>query len=172
MRNFEERMAEIQKRSLARITRRRHQLTALCVPLVAALCIGGVMLVPRQSTYHNNDTVPTVTTALESSGSITVVSGSKTVTFTNADTVGALHHLVSSLPPVEDNALDVAQKYIHEFTTQTTALTTNYTIILETEDGSVQYKLLGKVLTNINTDEKYALTDQQKANLLKILELD
>lgn len=172
MRNFEERMDEIQKRSHARIVRRRKQMTALCVPLVAALCVGGALLIPKQTPYHNDMTIPAGTTIMQYCGSVTVVNGNLTVSYSNRDTVEAVRHLVSSLPPMEDSAIETAQKYNHIMTTQATHRATNYTIILETEDGTTRYKLLGSILTNQDTDELYALSDTQRVALLEILSVN
>lgn len=171
MRNFEERMAEIQKRSHARIARRRHQITALCVPLVAALCVSGALLIPQQTAYDPVDTVPTETAVMQDSGSVTVMNGSVSVTCSSRETVDALQRLVSSLSPVQDTPVTMDEKNNHEFTFQATSLTEKYTIILETEEGTAQYRLIGKILKNMDTDEQYALTDTQRAELLKLLEL-
>lgn len=171
MRNFEERMVEIQKRSHARIAHRRKQITALCVPLVAALCVGGAMLLPQQGAYTNENTVPAVTTITAYSGSVTVVNGKVSVTYSNQDTVEGMRNLVSSLLPVQDTAIAMDEKNGHEFTTQATSINVKYTILLETEEGSVQYKLLGRILTNMETGERYALTDAQRAELLKVLQI-
>ncbi len=172
MRNFEERMDEIRKRSHARILRRRKQLTDLCVPLIAVLCVGGALLIPRQTTYQNDTTVPTDTTAVQYSGSVTVVNGNVTVSYSSRNTVESVRHLVSSLPPVEIPAMDVVQRYNHQFAAQTAGLTTNYTIILETEEGAAHYKLLGKILSNQDTNEMFTLTETQRAELLKLLGLN
>ena len=171
MRNFEERMHEIQKRSHGRILRRRKQLTALCVPLVAALCVGGALLIPQQRTYHNDTTIPTAIATQIDCGSVTVISGNKSDTFKNPDTVDALRHLVSSLPPVQNDAVETAQRYNHDVNVQFTSLTENIIIVLEAENETLQYKLVGKFLVNLETDEMYELTDAQHAELLKLLSI-
>lgn len=171
MRNFEERMAEIQKRSSARITRRRHQLTALCVPLVAALCVSGALMIPQQTAYDPVDTVPTEMTQLQYSGSITVFDGNGTFTCSDRDTVDAVRHLVSSLPPAEQESNAVIQRYDHSFTAQTTSLARSYAIVLETENETVHYKLVGKLLAKTDTDELFELTDAQRVTLLELLEI-
>ena len=151
MRNFEERMAEIQKRSQARITRRRHQITALCVPLVAALCVTSAVQMDH--------------------GSVIVIKGNQSDTYTSPDTVDALRHLVSSLPPVQNDAEISAQRYNQDINTQVTSLTESFTFILEAEDDTLRYKLVDKILVNLETDEMYALTDAQRAELLKLLSI-
>ena len=95
----------------------------------------------------------------------------KTVTYSNRDIVDAVRLLVSALPPVEQTAMDTVQNNSHEFTKQTTALTINYTIILETEAGTAHYKLQGNVLSNRDTDERYVLSDMQRDELLGLLGL-
>ncbi len=171
MRNFEERMTEIKNRSHARIIRRKKQMTALCVPLMATLCVGGALLIPQHTNHYKDTAIPTATTLLQYSGIVTVVNGNKTVTYSSRDIVDAVRHLVSALPPVEQTAMDTVQKNYHDFTAQTTALTINYTIILETEDGISHYKLQGNVLSNRDTGERYVLSDMQRDELLGLLEL-
>lgn len=171
MRNFEERMTEIKNRSHARIIRRKKQMTALCVPLMAALCVGGALLIPQHINLYKDTVIPTATTVVQYSGIVTVVNGNKTVTYSSRDIVDAVRHLVSALPPVEQTAMDTVQNNSHEFTKQTTALTINYTIILETEDGTSHYKLQGNVLSNRDTGEWYVLSDMQRDELLGLLEL-
>lgn len=171
MRNFEERMAEIQKRSQARITRRRNKITALCVPLVAALCVTGAMLIPRQATMQSAESVPTATAVQLDHGSVIVIKGNQSDTYTSPDTVDALRHLVSSLPPVQNDAEISAQRYNQDINTQVTSLTESFTIILEAENETMRYKLVDKLLVNLETDEMYALTDAQRAELLKLLSI-
>lgn len=171
MRNFEERMNEIKNRSHARIIRRKKQMTALCVPLMAALCVGGALLIPRHTDLYKDTVIPTATTVLQYSGIVAVVNGNKTVTYSNRDIVDAVRLLVSALPPVEQTAMDTVQNNSHEFTKQTTALTINYTIILETEAGTAHYKLQGNVLSNRDTGDRYILSDMQRDELLGLLGL-
>lgn len=172
MRNMEERMNEIRRRSSARILRRRRQLTALCMPLVTAVCFCGGLLIPQPKTYPNDTTVPTGTTVAYYSGSVTVIHGNVTVSYSNCDTVEYVRNLVSSLQPIVITQMDTVKKYTNHIAVQTTGLTTNYTIVLETEEGTAHYRLLDKILYNMDTDEIFTLTDTQQRELLKLLELN
>ena len=95
----------------------------------------------------------------------------KSVTSSSRDTVEAFHLLVSSLMPVQDSALVVGQNDSNKNITQATTLVEKYTIILETEEGAERYQLVGKTLRNMDTDGLFALTDAQRAELLKLLDL-
>lgn len=171
MRNFEERMTEIKKRSHARIIRRRKQLTALCMPMVAALCVGGALLIQQQAIYKNSDsTQPSGSTIQQYSGSITVVDGDNCITYTNRDKVESVRRLVSNLPPAGDLILNVTQAYSHHI--KTTAAVESYAFILEAEDGTTEsYTLQGNTLANRSTVAVYSLTDSQRTALLALLEL-
>lgn len=171
MRNMEERIFEIHKRSRARIHRRRRLLTGIFVPL-AAVCVYGVLLIPQGTTYPKDTTVPTGTTVEQYSGSVTVISGNLSVSYSNRDILESFQDLVSSLTPVEITPMDTVQKYTNHITVQTTGFTTNYKIILENEEGTAHYTLLDKILSNQDTDELFTLTDTQRADLLKLLRLN
>lgn len=163
MRNFEERMNEIQKRSNARILRRRKQLTALCVPIVLVLCISTVLLLPQNITYHSAETTAPYT------GSVTVWEGTKSITHTDRETVENLHHMIRALPPAES---DVSQSSNHDYRIQMTSGNQIYTIVLELEDGTVHsYKLQDTLLMDKTTNEYYKLTDFQHIQLLELLKL-
>lgn len=170
MRNFEERMQEIQKRSRARIIRRRKQLTALFVPLMAALCIGGTLI--RQHISDPYDHIATTSTSLpQYFGCVTVIDQNKRVLYNDRDTVDAVCHLLSNLLPANEIATGEDQQQHRDVTIQATSLGKSYTIILETEGEVMHYRLTAMMLINQDTDERYVLSDVQHASLLAILDI-
>ena len=166
MRNFEERMAEIKKRSHARIARRRKQLTMLCLPLVAMLCIGGTLLTrPNENGY---------TTSLQSTAqqgsSLTVQTGEKSKTYTNANRVEKTILLLESLCVVEETYIATTQTYSSH--TDAAVEVISCTFVLKAEDGATEsYKLYDRVVTDQETLEVYVLTEAQYQELLKLLGL-
>ena len=91
----------------------------------AAVCVYGVLLIPQGTTYPKDTTVPTGTTVEQYSGSVTVISGNLSVSYSNRDILESFQDLVSSLTPVEITLMDAVQEYTAHITVQTTGFTTN-----------------------------------------------
>jgi hypothetical protein len=103
-------------------------------------------------------------------GSVTVSYQSATWVYTEEETVEQVLNLINGLPLAQSVVTDANKSYDHSL--QTTSTPTAYTIVLETADGEVvSYRLFGKTLTDLDTEEVFTLTDKEYRELLRLLEL-
>ena len=170
MRNFEERMDEIQKRSHARIIRRRRQLSMLCMPLVAAVCVCGALMIRQPGVYSQTDsTQPNIPIMQAYSDSIPALNEEFIPTYTDKEKVAIIQDLIAELVLVEEFTIDMTRAdTIH---TQAMSANETFTFILESEDSTTEYILIGNTLADRNAEAVYKLTDLQHVALLELLEL-
>ncbi len=170
MRNFEERMDEIHKRSHARILRRRRQLIMLCMPLVAAVGAVGALKIQRPRVYQQTDiTQPTITIIQEYSNSLPTLAVEYIPKYTDREKVEAIKTLIAGLVLIDEFTVDTTRAdSIH---TQAMSAHEIYKFILESDDGTTEYTLIGNTLAGRSADKVYKLTDYQRVTLLKLLEL-
>lgn len=170
MRNFEERMEEIQKRSKARILRRRRQLTALCVPLVTGLFVGAALMIQPEIYQPVDITQQSVTLYQEYSDHLSTLPIEYSIPkYTDNETVTSIKKLIAELAIVEEFTVDAT--CTDTIRTQATSVNEVYMFVLESEDGTTEYTLIGNTLADRNADVVYKLTDHQRVTLLKLLEL-
>lgn len=171
MRNFEERMEEIQKRSHVRIARRKKQLTSVFAMLAVVLCCGGWMLLqPEQPSVVmvEDDPVSTTETQRSFHGSVTVYNGNESLRYTEEEIFEGFQKLVEDLPPAQTSLTDADASFTSRV--EVTSLTMIYTIEVESDDGEVvRYQLRGKILHHEASGAIYALTDLQRLELLELL---
>lgn len=170
MRNFEERMEEIQKRSKARILRRRRQLTALCVPLVTGLFVGAALMIQPEIYQPVDITQPTITIVEQYSNHLSTLPIEYSIPkYTDNETVTSIKKLIAELAIVEEFTID--ETSADSVRTQTMSANEVYLFVLESEDGTTEYTLIGNTLADRNADVVYKLTDHQRVTLLELLEL-
>lgn len=170
MRNFEERMNEIQKRSRARILCRRKQLTALSVSLVVAVCVCGVLLLRQPGIYTQTySSQTTATIILEYSDNLPTLDAERSAKYTDKETVESIKSLIDDLVLIEDFTISTTRA----FTAHTHVMSAHesYRFLLESEDGTTEYMLIGNTLVDSSAEAVYKLTDHQRVALLKLLEL-
>lgn len=170
MRNFEERMHEIHRRSHARILRRRRQLTMLCMPLVAAAGVVGALKIHRPGVYQQTDiTQPTIAIIQEYSNSLPNLTVEYIPKYTDREKVESIQTLIAGLVLIDEFTVDTTRTdSIH---TQATSAHEIHKFILESEDGTTEYTLIGNTLADCSADVVYKLTDYQRVTLLNLLEL-
>ena len=169
MRNFDQRMGEIKTRSHARIIRRRKQLTSMCAVFAVALCCGATFLLRQQpEQIVAGDPVSTTEALHVFTGSVTISHQNNRFVHTDAEVVEDFISLLGELPLAQSVAMETSKTYDHSL--ETTAVPISYTIELQTPDGEVaSYRLFGKTLTNLDTEEVFSLSDKAQLELLRIL---
>ena len=197
MRNFEERKAEVFRRSEKRIKERkrnRNRILAFCIPLCLIVTVWSIMILPAMmpaSKSDNNagegmdiigsvDGTDTAFVRVEvmSSGTAT----QSTILKDDADEVAQIYYTVQSSfvnsgggnnesvnEEAEDDALTENKDYSQSGTTN---LSSGFRIIFTTEnDTQTIYSLSGNKLINETTRQETTLTEDQRSNLLDMLGL-
>lgn len=197
MRNFEERKAEVFRRSENRIKERkrnRNRILAFCIPLCLIVTVWSIMILPAMmpaSKSDNNagegmdimggvDGTDTAFVRVEvmSSGTAT----QSTILKDDADEVAQIYYTVQSSfvnsgggnkesvnEEAEDDALTENKDYSQSGTTN---LSSGFRIIFTTEnDTQTIYSLSGNKLINETTRQETTLTEDQRSNLLDMLGL-
>lgn len=198
MRNFEERKAEVFRRSENRIKERkrnRNRILALCIPLCLIVTVWSVMILPAMlPASKNNDGAENymdiaggvdgsearyVCVEVMSTGTAT----QSTVRKEDADEVAQIYYIVQSSfvnsgggnkesanEKPEDDALTEENKDYSQ--SGTTNLSSGFRIIFTAENGMQSiYSLSGDKLFNETTKQETILTEDQRSNLLKVLGL-
>lgn len=174
MRSFEQRIAEIDRRSNKIFQKRkklRKQLLTFCVPVV--LCAGLCLLLAP------SDTVPSDSTNLPAAGSL---QGHKSesgiispisqieITFNESTSVCTDHTVIQNIHTLLlSYTADIERGSGGTYGAQETVKT--YTITLTTHSGeTTRYILSGTTLTAAKTNQLYPLTPEQAQALQKLLE--
>ena len=198
MRNFEERKAEVFRRSENRIKERkrnRNRILALCIPLCLIVTVWSVMILPAMlPASKNNDGAENymdiaggvdgsearyVCVEVMSTGTATQYAILKD----DADEVAQIYYTVqssfvnsgggnkeSAKEEAEDDALTDENKDYSQ--SGTTNLSSGFRIIFITENGAQTiYSLSGDKLVNETTKQETILTEEQRSNLLDMLGL-
>lgn len=199
MRNFEERKAEVFRRSENRIKERkrnRNRILALCIPLCLIVTVWSIMILPAMmpaSKGSNNasgeamDIMGTVDGTDAAFVRVEVVStGTATQSSIQKDDVNEVAQIYytvqssfvnsgggnkeSANEEAEDDALTEENKDYSQ--SGTTNLSTGFRIIFSTENGTQTiYSLSGDKLVNETTKQETILTEEQRSNLLDMLGL-
>lgn len=199
MRNFDERKAEIFRRSENRIKERkrnRNRILALCIPLCLIVTVWSIMILPAMmpaSKGNNNasgegmDIMGTVDGTGAAFVRVEVMSTGtatqSTVLKDDVDEVAQIYYIVQSSfvnfgggnkesanDEAEDDALTEENKDYSQ--SGTTNLSSGFRIIFTAENGTQTiYSLSGDKLINETTKQETILTVDQRSNLLDMLGL-
>ena len=198
MRNFEERKAEVFRRSENRIKERkrnRNRILAFCIPLCLIVTVWSIMILPAMmpaSKSNNNagegmDIMGSVDGTDAAFVRVEVMSTGtatqSTILKDNADEVAQIYYTVQSSfvssgggnkesanDKAEDDALTEENKDYSQ--SGTTNLSSGFRIIFTTENGAqTVYSLSGDKLLNETTKQETILTVDQRSNLLDMLGL-
>ena len=198
MRNFEERKAEVFRRSENRIKERkrnRNRILAMCIPLCLVVTVWSIMILPAMmpaSKSNNNagegmDIMGSVDGTAAAYVRVEVMStGTATqsaILKDDADEVAQIYYTVqssfvnsgggnkeSAKEEAEDDALTDENKDYSQ--SGTTNLSSGFRIIFSTENGAQTiYSLSGDKLINETTKQETILAEDQRSNLLNMLGL-
>ena len=187
MRNFEERKAEVFRRSEKRIKerkqRRNHMLMA-CIPLVLCLTIFGAFLFPqmddlKQAPESSNEQFSGAMGTDEDgglfAGSVEVSGNGVSSYYTSVENVQGIMRLINGIVAVpETNDGDDLRDYITDESTSTDKNENYqencYKILVKRSDGSsTEYLLVGSVLIDQTTQQEYPVSEDTMKNLKKAL---
>lgn len=182
--NFEQRMAQIQRRSEEIIRQRKirnRRILTICVPSVLCIGICAAVLLPAKPK------APAPETRLESVqqsqlcsiAKIQVSGDDVSRTYTEAEAVILITNQLSRYTQSSESntAQDITTESVDD--TESSQVTgapsvsaTGYTITLYLHDGTTtEYYLLGTTLKNTRTQESYPLTQKQLTELKALLGL-
>ncbi len=201
MRNFEERKAEVFRRSENRIKERkrnRNRVLALCIPLCLVVTVGSIVTLPSLFTQKSNDVVYEDNgssygdTAPESAGDF-FIKESKTHNFisvsvkgkgydgkiTDAASVGNVFDTIYDILEANGGYKDIIEDSVEsenyenkDFVTESTMESEQYIITMKSSDGTERICFLdGNVLYDQAFDNEIYLTNVQLNDLLVALEL-
>lgn len=198
MRNFEERKAEVFRRSENRIKERkrnRNRILAMCIPICLVITVWSIMILPAMmpANKSNNSAgegmdimggvdgteAAFVRVEVMSTGTAT----QSAILKDDADKVAQIYHTMQSSfvnssggnkesvnDKAEDDALTEENKDYSQ--SGTTNLSSGFRIIFTTENGEQTiYSLSGDKLINETTKQETILTEDQRSNLLNMLGL-
>ena len=188
MRNFEERKAEVFRRSEKRIKerkqRRNHMLMA-CIPLVLCLTIFGAFLFPqmddfKQAPESNNEHYFSEAMGTEAdgglfAGSVEVSGNGVSSYYTSVENVQGIMRLINGIVAVpETNYGDDLRDYITDESTSTDANENYqencYKIVVHRSDGtSTEYLLVGSRLIDQNTQQEFPVSEDTMKDLKNAL---
>ena len=189
MRNFEERKAEVFRRSEKRIKerkQRRNHILMACIPLVLCITILGAFLRPNvtpDGAAEPGDTRPVVD-GMGSDGFTSLFCPIAKITV-SANNFSISHTEVADLLLISDQLYSYGTRAPSSNGTTDTVVDEDdvpkdngedmdsandaYTITMVTHEGvKTEYQLVGKTLTNLTTNQTYKLT-QTQANELRTL---
>ena len=198
MRNFEERKAEVFRRSEKRIKERKRnriRILALCIPLCLVITVWSIMILPamlpanksNNSAGEGMDIMGGVDGTEAAFVRVEVVStGTATQSSIQKDDVNEVAQIYYSVQSsfvnsgggnkesakeeAEDDVLTEENKDYSQ--SGTTNLSSGYRIIFTTENGAqTTYLLTGDKLVNEATKQETILTEDQRSNLLNMLGL-
>ncbi len=177
MRNFEERKAEIFRRSEERITKRKqiqNRVIVSIIPLFVVITVLSLNLLPESlPAAQNNTSTTTDTTTSTLSVKVRDSSENSENYYAIADAESAMtlldniieNEIASDIPMTTENSkLQDAAASQSRFSTY---------IIVVTESNGIQttYKLSHYTLHDLSADKMYALTDEEYENLKEALSI-
>ena len=187
MRNFEERKAEVFRRSEKRIKerkqRRNHMLMA-CIPLVLCLTIFGAFLFPqmddlKQAPESSNEQFSGAMGTDEDgglfAGSVEVSGNGVSSYYTSVENVQGIMRLINGIVAVpETNDGDDLRDYITDESTSTDKnenyQESCYKIVVKRSDKtSTEYLLVGSVLIDQTTHQEYPVSEDAMKDLKNAL---
>ena len=198
MRNFEERKAEVFRRSENRIKERkrnRKRILAFCIPLCLIVTVWSIMILPAIMPANKSDN--NAGEGMDIMGSVdgtaaayvrvevmsTGTATQSAILKDDADEVAQIYYTVQSSfvssgegnkesanDKAEDDALTEENKDYSQ--SGTTNLSSGFRIIFTTENGAQTiYSLSGDKLINETTKQETILAEDQRSNLLNMLGL-
>ena len=187
MRNFEERKAEVFRRSEKRIKerkqRRNHMLMA-CIPLVLCLTIFGAFLFPqmddlKQAPESSNEQFSGAMGTDEDgglfAGSVEVSGNGVSSYYTSVENVQGIMRLINGIVAApETNDGDDLRDYITDESTSTDKnenyQESCYKIVVKRSDGSsTEYLLVGSLLIDQTTHQEYPVSEDAMKDLKNAL---
>lgn len=195
MRNFEERKAEVFRRSENRIKERkrnRNRILALCVPLCLILTVMSVTMLPSMLSIGDKnsaaDELGNMAGATENGAVWTMQvellgkddSLQSSVLNGDANAVTQIYYTIESAfvsagenetPAAGQESIATSDKDNENYSQSgTTSLSSGYKIIFKTDkDIKAVYILNGNILTNAQTNEKVTLSEDQRSQILNEL---
>ena len=198
MRNFEERKAEVFRRSEKRIKERkrnRNRILAMCIPLCLVITVWSIMILPAMLPANKSNNI--AGEGMDIMGGVdgteaafvrveVVSTGTATQSSIQKDDVNEVAQIYYSVQSsfvnygggnkesakeeAEDDVLTEENKDYSQ--SGTTNLSSGYRIIFTTENGAqTTYLLTGDKLVNEATKQETILTEDQRSNLLNMLGL-
>ena len=196
MRNFEERKAEVFRRSENRIKERkrnRNRILALCVPLCLILTVMSVTMLPSMLSIGDKNSAAdegeNLAGGIESSTVLTMQvelfgkddALQSSVMNEDANAVTQVYYSIESLfvsadenekPAAgQESVEDYEDKHKENYSQGTApSLSSGYRITFKTDkDIKAVYVLNGNILTNAQTNEKVTLSEDQRSQILNEL---
>lgn len=188
MRNFEDRMAEIRRRSGERIRarQRRNRIIGLCIPLALCLSAGAAVIAVGRDTQQID--MPEITQTVSDTqfqftdSQLPVTETKLTVSVNGVDQVYGDQKMLSRVTRVLEVMTNKASPdESHIGRVDATGAAGNpykagnepvYRIVITEADGSVRcYRLTGNELLDENNRQVYYLTQKQVSDLLRALNL-
>ena len=188
MRNFEERKAEVFRRSEKRIKerkQRRNHILMTCIPLVLCLTIFGAFLFPqlddlKQAPESNNEHYFSGAMGTEAdgglfAGSVEVSGNGVSSYYTSVENVQGIMRLINGIVAVpETNDGDDLRDYITDESTSTDKNENYqencYKIVVHRSDGtSTEYLLVGSRLIDQNTQQEFSVSEDTMKDLKNAL---
>ena len=195
MRNFEERKAEVFRRSENRIKERkrnRNRILALCVPLCLILTVMSVTMLPSMLSIGDKnsaaDELGNMAGATENGAVWTMQvellgkddSLQSSVLNGDANAVTQIYYTIESAfvsagenetPAAGQESIATSDKDNENYSQSgTTSLSSGYKIIFKTDkDIKAVYIVNGNILTNAQTNEKVTLSEDQRSQILNEL---
>ena len=187
MRNFEERKAEVFRRSEKRIKerkQRRNHILMTCIPLVLCLTIFGAFLFPqmddlKQAPESSNEQFSGAMGTDEVgglfAGSVEVSGNGVSSYYTSVENVQGIMRLINGIEAVpETNDGDDLRDYITDESTSTDKNENYqencYKIVVHRSDGtSTEYLLVGSRLIDQNTQQEFPVSEDTMKDLKNAL---
>ena len=184
MRNFEERKAEVFRRSEKRIKerkQRRNHILMTCIPLVLCLTIFGAFLFPqlddlKQAPESNNEHYFSGAMGTEAdgglfAGSVEVSGNGVSSYYTSVENVQGIMRLINGIVAVpETDDADKDENFVVEDSTSTELKgdhkENGYRILVKRSDGSsAEYLLVGSMLIDQATQNEFYMSEETSKEL-------
>lgn len=184
MRNFEERKAEVFRRSVKRIKerkQRRNHILMTCIPLVLCLTIFGAFLFPqlddlKQAPESNNEHYFSGAMGQEAdgglfAGSVEVSGNGVSSYYTSVENVQGIMRLINGIVAVpETDDADKDENFVVEDSTSTELKgdhkENGYRILVKRSDGSsAEYLLVGSMLIDQATQNEFYMSEDTSKEL-------
>lgn len=180
MRNFEDRMAEINRRSGERIRKRQQQnrMVASVVPLVLCLTVGLTVIVRHNNVVPENIPTETHTIAVteQKVGEVTLTSsnGGNVHTYTDPDTVQRALQILSIITTQESEQIrDGIAPHKSGGVPYAADSGQVYRIVISDGDGNtIRYRISGSELMNETDGAVYTVSQKQIDDLFKVLNFE
>lgn len=173
MKNFEERMAEISRRSekiLALRKKRRRMIWAVCIPMV--LCLGILALTGPTGTESKQASMATIVPKPEAADGTSIqcsVAENESLRLFLEQLEGQNDLNYNFIYPEASESEDYGERYCGSGS-MTNLPAESLTINVTMSDGSMnEYRLTGSILENLTTGKVFVLTAEQASQLNQLL---